>query len=53
MDNKITEGKNKPSTNNIFYGVNSNLVYCINDNYTKYYLLNENNIFICSDTCYN
>ena len=36
---------------NIFNGINPFVRYCINDSYTKDYLLGENAISICSDTC--
>ena len=45
--------ENNIKINDMFSGVDPNLIYCINDNHTKYSLLNKDNIFICSDTCYN
>jgi hypothetical protein len=35
----------------VFSGINPFARYCINDSYTKDYLLRENAIYICSDTC--
>ena len=39
--------------NYAFYKISENVKYCINDTETKNYLLGNNIISICSDTCYN
>ena len=39
--------------NHIFDGISSNAKFCINDINAKNCLLGENEISICSDTCFN
>ena len=38
--------------NNIFTGLSPNVIYCINDDNTRNYLLGPNKISFCSDECF-